>query len=93
MVDIGQRFRQEDFGTRLWECIEEPNTQALAFLVKNFLKKAISTYETRITFKSLNMRLEGTKLFIEMNYVINQTGSQQVLGISYDRSENILKPY
>jgi phage baseplate assembly protein W len=91
--DIGQRFRQEDFGTRLWECIEEPNTQALAFLVKDFLKKAISTYETRITFKSLNMRLEGTKLFIEMNYVINQTGSQQVLGISYDRSENILKPY
>lgn len=91
--DIGQRFRQEDFGTRLWECIEEPNTQALAFLVKDFLKKAISTYETRITFKSLNMRLEGTKLFIEMNYVINQTGSQQVLGISYDRSENILKSY
>ena len=37
------------------------------------------------------MSLEGTKLFIEMNYVINQTGSQQVLGISYDRSENVLK--
>ena len=90
---IGQRFRQEYFGCRIWECIEEPNTQALAFLVKDFLKKAISTYETRITFKGLNMRLEGTKLFIEMNYVINQTGSQQVLGISYDRSENILKPY
>ena len=36
---IGQRFRQENFGNRLWECIEEPNTQALSFIIKEFIKR------------------------------------------------------
>ena len=52
--DIGQRFRQEDFGTRLWECIEEPNTQALAFLVKDFLKKAIMAAKVILMILCLN---------------------------------------
>ena len=34
---IGQRFRQEDFGSRTWECLEEPNTSALNLMIKNFV--------------------------------------------------------
>ena len=37
---IGQRFRQENFGSKLWQCIEEPNSQALSFIIKEFLKQA-----------------------------------------------------
>lgn len=33
---IGQRFRQENFGSKLWQCIEEPNSQALSFIIKEF---------------------------------------------------------
>lgn len=91
--DIGQRFRQEDFGTRIWECIEEPNTQALAFLIKDFLKRAISSYESRITFKDLKLGINGSTISIEMSYVVNGTGNQQILGITYNRSDNTLNSY
>ena len=68
--DIGQRIRQEDFGTRLWECIEEPNTQAQAFLINTFLKEAISLYEDRINYKESIISRSGNKLHIEMHYTL-----------------------
>ena len=49
---IGQRFRQENFGSKLWQCIEEPNSQALSFIIKEFLKQAIGAWEQRKTFKN-----------------------------------------
>ena len=42
---IGQRFRQEDFGSRTWECLEEPNTSALNLMIKNFVKDGIAAWE------------------------------------------------
>ena len=89
--DIGERLREEDFGSRVWECIEEGNREGLGLLVKELLKKGMCRYESRISFKRVNMRLEGRKVLMEMNYVINESGREEVLGISYDRCENILK--
>ena len=48
---IGQRFRQENFGNRLWECIEEPNSQALSFIIKEFIKDAIGTWNRGLPLK------------------------------------------
>ena len=45
---LGQRIRQEYFGSRVWECIEEPNTQALSFMIKTFVKNSIVSWEPRI---------------------------------------------
>ena len=59
---LGQRFRQENFGSRTWECIEEPNTQAQAFLINTFLKEAISLYEDRINYKESIISRIGNKL-------------------------------
>lgn len=52
---IGQRFRQENFGSKLWQCIEEPNSQALSFIIKEFLKQAIGAWEQRITFQNITV--------------------------------------
>ena len=87
---IGERFRQEDFGTRLWECIEEPNTQAQAFLINTFLKEAISLYEDRINYKEAIISRSGNKLHIEMHYILKQSNEEKSLNITYDNLTNSL---
>lgn len=44
---IGQRFRQEDFGSRTWECLEEPNTSALNLMIKKFREGWYSSLGTK----------------------------------------------
>ena len=87
---IGQRFRQENFGSKLWQCIEEPNSQALSFIIKEFLKQAIGAWEQRITFQSITVTRVDAKIHIEVSYVVNGTNSSQYLDITYDRSDNSL---
>ena len=87
---IGQKFRGEDFGTRLWECIEEPNTQAQAFLINTFLKEAISLYEDRINYKEAIISRSGNKLHIEMHYTLKQSNEEKSLGITYNNLTNSL---
>lgn len=87
---IGERFRQEDFGTRLWECIEEPNTQARSFLINTFLKEAISLYEDRINYKESIISRSGNKLHIEMHYILKQSNEEKSLNITYDNLTNSL---
>lgn len=85
---IGQRFRQEDFGTRLWECIEEPNSQALEFMVREFLKQAIGRYESRITIKKVTTERYYSKLYITMEYALVGLGRQSYMTLTYDSSTN-----
>lgn len=87
---IGQRFRQEDFGTRLWECIEEKNTQAIQFLVREFLLEAIRKYEQRIKVKQVITERESTKLHIIMEFVIVGINRESYMSINYDLSTNNL---
>lgn len=87
---IGQKFRGEDFGTRLWECIEEGNTQAQAFLVNAFMKDAISSWEGRITYKGTTITREGSRIILRFHYVINGTSSSNVGTLVYDALNNSL---
>lgn len=87
---IGQRFRQENFGSKLWQCIEEPNTRALSFIIKEFLKQAIGTWEQRITFQSIQVTREGAKIHIEVSYLVKGSSTSQYLNIDYDNSTNSL---
>lgn len=48
LYQLGFRLREEYFGTRLSECLEEPNTQALLFLVRLYIKTAIEYWEPRL---------------------------------------------
>ena len=87
---IGQRFRQENFGTRLWECIEEPNTQALEFLVETFFREALETWETRITFKSSEISRKGSKMYLSFTYVVNLSNASKTSTLVYDNNDNSL---
>lgn len=87
---IGTKFREEDFGTRIWECIEEPNYQALTFLVNQFMKEAFSKWESRVTYKSTEIQREGSRINLLFTYVINNSNSSKVGMITYDLSNNTL---
>lgn len=76
---LGQKMRDEAFGTRLWEAIEEPNTQLQAFLVRDFLKKAINLWEGRIVFLDSKITRENEKLFIDLSYRIGDLYQQTTL--------------
>ena len=90
LYQIGQKFRGENFGTRLWECIEEGNSQAQNYLVNNFLKEAISTWEDRITYKNTVMVREGSRLKISFTYSINGTSYSNVGTMIYNSLNNTL---
>lgn len=82
--ELGFRIRQEDFGTRLWECIEEPNTQAQAFLVNQFVKQALLKWENRIAITNTELIRQGTKLSIFIHYNIKNTNFGDVVGATYE---------
>lgn len=78
---LGQRFRQENFGCRIWECLEEPNTQALNFLVYNFIKSAIAAWEPRIKALGTSVIARGSTLTITLRYSI---GSTDISELTFD---------
>jgi phage baseplate assembly protein W len=87
---IGFRFREEDFGSRIWECLEEQNTQAQSFLINRFMRDCFETWEGRITYKGTSISREGSKLKLEFTYSINGNSSSKTGTITYDSSNNTL---
>ena len=82
--ELGFRLRQEDFGTRLWECIEEPNTQAQAFLVNQFVKQALTKWENRISLTKTELIRKDTKLTIVIHYTVKDTNIGDIVGVTYE---------
>lgn len=81
---IGQRIRQEYFGSRVHECIEEPNTNVQSFTVKKFIKEAISTWEPRIKALDVNLTREFDKLYIHIRFQINYDQSIGDVNVQLD---------
>ena len=82
--ELGQRIRQEEFGTRLWECLEEPNTQALNFLVNTFLREAISQWEDRIEYQRSEINRDHHKLYIKLFYKVKATNLVNSASVEYN---------
>lgn len=85
---LGQRFRQENFGSRTWECIEEPNTQALSFLVRDFIKDGISAWEPRVKAIDVQTIRDNEKIRIYLRYMVNNSQSVEELNFEYNPLNN-----
>lgn len=83
-TQIGNILRNEDFGTRLWECLEEPNTQALEFLIYRFCKSAIDTWEPRVIFVDAYSQRSSDKIHINLKYKVNTDQLVKDLNFSYN---------
>lgn len=73
---LGQKMREEGFGTRIWETLEEPNTQLQAFLVKDFITKAINIWEGRISLLDTKIVRDQEKLYIDLHYQVDDLVQQ-----------------
>lgn len=78
---LGQKFRQENFGCRIWECLEEPNTQALNFLIRDFVKQSIASWEPRITAIGTTIISKGSTLSITLRYKL---GDSPISELTFD---------
>lgn len=70
---IGQRFRQEYYGTRLWECLEEPAVPILLRLVNEFIQNSIAQYESRIIFSKVDGYMKESKIYLNITYKLDDT--------------------
>lgn len=75
LTQVGSRLREEDFGSRLAESIEEPNDSVQAFTIRDFIKQAISKYEPRITAYKVILEHQREFLTISLYYKINGNSS------------------
>ena len=56
VYEIGQRIRQEYFGSSLWSTIEEPNNDILALKIANSLNGSVKLFEPRVNINNVQLR-------------------------------------
>lgn len=84
---IGQRLRQEYFGVRTWECLEEPNVSALNLMIREFVKRGIASWEPRIKALRVSMAAptkEAIRLLIQFS--VDSSQSVEELDFQYNLS-------
>lgn len=92
IYQIGERFRQESFGSRLWECVEEPNTDLLAYMATVFVKQSLTTWESRVRGLEVTCTRDGAKLFIKIRFSIGTQAPTEAI-VEYDHSTNSTYAY
>lgn len=84
LYEIGQRLRQEDFGTKLIEVLEEPNTSALSFLVREYIMQALVKYESRVVVTKISSTRLNQKLHILLEFRIVELNQDSFLEAQYN---------
>lgn len=84
LYEIGQRLRQEDFGTKLIEVLEEPNTSALSFLVREYIMQALAKYESRVVVTKISSTRLNKKLHILLEFMIVELNQDSFLEAQYN---------
>lgn len=85
LYQVGFRIRQEIFGTRLVECLEEPNTNLTRLLVYRFVKESIQAWEPRIILKTIDVKSTVEKIDVNITYQIVKTQLVQELDFSFQK--------
>lgn len=84
LYEIGQRLRQEDFGTRLIEVLEEPNTSALSFLIREYIMQALNKYESRVLITKISSIRLNQKLHILLEFKIIELNLDSFIEAQYN---------
>lgn len=84
LYEIGQRLRQEDFGTRLIEVLEEPNTSALSFLIREYIMQALNKYESRVLITKISSTRLNQKLHILLEFKIIELNLDSFIEAKYN---------
>ena len=70
---VGQRFRQENFGVMTWDLIEEPNTSALEFMLKEYILTGLTNGEPRIYNIQVDSIKKGSSIYLKVSFSVKGT--------------------
>lgn len=84
IYELGSRFRQEQFGSRLWEAIEEPNDQLLKHMLDLFIKSSVAKWEPRIKALDILLERQREKLRITIQFMVDSSGTVENLNLEYN---------
>ena len=80
VYEIGQRIRQEYFGSSLWSTIEEPNNDILALKIANSLNGSVKLFEPRVNINNVQLRrLSNESVAVNLFYSIAYLADEQNL--------------
>lgn len=86
VYQIGFKIRQEIFGTRNYECLEEPNVNTTRLLVYRFTQEAIAAWEPRVRLLETNISFTPTQIHINLKYRVLTNQLIGELDFSYQKS-------
>lgn len=76
---IGTRFMLGEFGTRVEDLLEEPNTESLGDFINYILTEALDKWEKRIEVQSIEVSSTMTSCLIQINYYIINAKTEDFL--------------
>ena len=79
------------FGSRLYECEEEPNDGVLANLIRTFIIETISTWEKRVELDPSKIHITQTMTTIDivLYYRIKGLGVEDFVNLTYKNINSI----
>lgn len=90
IYQIGFRFRQENFGSRIWECLEEPNDNVVETLIRNFLAQTMAAWEPRVSLVKVSTVRYFDKLAIKLFIQVRGDRNVQELNFEYNNQQNTI---
>lgn len=86
VYQVGFKIRQEIFGTRNYECLEEPNINTTRLLIYRFTQEAIAAWEPRVKLLETQVSFTATQIFINLKYRVLTNQLIGELDFSYQKS-------
>lgn len=83
---VGFRLRFEEYGNYFDSFIEEPNTQALNYIIKNHLLNIVNTYEPRINPTGLQSKTAQAQIALRLSYNISNTPLKSYIDVFLDKT-------
>lgn len=85
---LGFSLRNEYFGCRITELIEEQNSQAIEFLLRDYIKDAIRTWEKRVVINKIITQYIKDTVIIKLRLNLINTLQEVEFELNYNTTNN-----
>lgn len=85
---LGFQIRNEFFGSRINEVIEEPNAQAANYLLITYIKESIEIWEPRVKISKIETTYKNEYVTLKLRLSLIETGQESEFEINYNPTNN-----
>lgn len=86
LYPVGSRLRAEEYGNYFHSYIEEPNTQALNYIIKRHLLNLVNSHEPRVLTQRIESYTEKAKVSLRLHYQISDTPLQSYIDLYLEKT-------